>query len=140
MCYNKFTKTKEVFEMEYSQIILEMLERIKVLENKVKGLEEERGSCIGAKAVKIVDFNKISSKYRALAEYLLTEDKKTVSLTYDEIEKILGFELPDTARKFKQSFWANTKTHSYASSWLELGYKAKVNVDSDIVTFIKNTL
>lgn len=126
--------------MEYSQVILEMLERIKVLENKVKAIEEagENRRSIGTR--NSVDLNKVSAKYRPLAEYLVKSDSTRVELSYAEIEAILGFRLPDTARNFKQSFWANTKTHSYASSWLEVGYKTRVDVNSDKVTFVKNTI
>ena len=121
--------------MDYSQIILEMLERIKVLENKMKE-REERDNAIQRQSNEQLE--KVSVKYRGLAEYLLSSNKIRVSLTYSEIEEILGFSLPDTARNFKKSYWANTKTHSYASSWLAIGYKARVNVETDTVTFIKN--
>lgn len=124
--------------MEYSQIILEMLERIKVLENKVKMLEEAKANA--SVPNNKVDLNKVSAKYRPLAEYLVKTDSTRVALTYGQIEKILGFKLPDTARNFKASYWANTKTHSYASSWLDIGYKARVDINKDIVTFVKNTI
>lgn len=126
--------------MEYSQVILEMLERIKVLENKVKAIEEAKQNSGSIGSHNSVDLNKVSAKYRPLAEYLVKSASTRVELSYAEIEAILGFRLPDTARNFKQSFWANTKTHSYASSWLEIGYKTRVDVNSDKVTFIKNTI
>ena len=124
--------------MEYSQIMLEMLERIKVLENKVKVLEEKINNTTVPQPQATVQLEKVSAKYRGLAEYLLSTNETKVTLSYSQIEKILGFTLPDTARNFKQSYWANTETHSYASSWMAVGYKARVNVESDTVTFIKN--
>ena len=126
--------------MEYSQVILEMLERIKILENKVKALEEAKESNISAKPISTFDLHNVSAKYRPLAEYLVKSESTRVELSYAEIETILGFRLPDTARNFKQPFWANTKTHSYASSWLEIGYKTRVDLNCDKVTFIKNTI
>lgn len=124
--------------MEYSQVILEMLERIKVLENKVKVLEE-KVSCTPTQKPQInMQLDKVSAKYRGLAEYLLSSNKIKVTLTYPQIEEILGFALPDTAKKFKQSYWANTETHSYASSWLAVGYTTRVDANSYAVTFIKN--
>ena len=126
--------------MEYSQVILEMLERIKVLENKVKVLEEKLDASSISQPKANVQLDKISAKYRGLAEYLLSSSETRVTLSYSQIEKILGFALPDTARKFKQSYWANTETHSYASSWMAVGYKARVDLDSDTVTFIKNLI
>ncbi|MCH5162831.1 MAG: hypothetical protein J1G38_05015 [Clostridiales bacterium] len=124
--------------MEYSQVMLEMLERIKVLENKVQVLEEKINNAPAPLSQATVQLDKVSAKYRGLAEYLLSSNETRVTLTYSQIEEILGFTLPDTARKFKQSYWANTETHSYASSWMAVGYKTRVDVERDTVTFIKN--
>ena len=126
--------------MEYSQVMLEMLERIKVLENKVKVLEEKIESTSTAQSQTAIQLDKVSAKYRGLAEYLLSSNETRVTLTYSQIEEILGFALPDTARKFKQSYWANTETHSYDSSWMAVGYKTRVDVDNDTVTFVKNLI
>ncbi|MBQ8684774.1 MAG: hypothetical protein IJ514_01215 [Clostridia bacterium] len=126
--------------MEYSQVILEMLERIKVLENKVKALEEknETTQIIEPLQNNKAQLEKVSAKYRKLTEFLLSSGKMRICLTYPQIEEILGFSLPDTAKKYKQSYWANTATHSYASSWMAVGYKARVDVDNETVTFEKN--
>ena len=126
--------------MEYSQVMLEMLERIKVLENKVKVLEEKIENTPTPKPQTAMQLDKVSAKYRGLAEYLLSTNETRITLSYSQIEEILGFALPDTARKFKQSYWANTETHSYASSWMAVGYKTRVDIDSDTVTFIKNLI
>lgn len=127
--------------MEYSQVILEMLERIKVLENKVKVLEEKiENTPVVSRPQADVKLEKVSAKYRNLAEYLLSSNETRVTLTYSQLEQILGFSLPDTARKFKQSYWANTETHSYASSWMAVGYKTRVDAENDKVTFIKNLI
>ena len=126
--------------MEYSQIMLEMLERIKVLENKVKVLEEKIENTPTSQQQVAVQLDKVSAKYRGLAEYLLSSNETRVTLNYSQIEEILGFALPETAKKFKQSYWANTETHSYASCWMAVGYKTRVDVESDTVTFIKNLI
>ena len=126
--------------MEYSQVILEMLERIKVLENKVKVLEDISENTPTSQLQATVQLNKVSTKYRGLAEYLLSSNESRITLSYSQIENILGFTLPDTARKFKHSYWANTETHSYASSWMAVGYKTRVDTESDTVTFIKNLI
>ena len=126
--------------MEYSQVMLEMLERIKVLENKVKVLEEKIENTPAPQSQANVQLDKVSAKYRGLAEHLLSSNETRVTLSYSQIEDILGFALPDTARKFKKSYWANTETHSYASSWMAVGYKARVDTESDTVTFIKNLI
>ena len=120
--------------------MLEMLEPIKVLENTVKVLEEKIQNTPTPKPQTAMQLDKVSAKYRGLAEYLLSSNETRVTLSYSQIEEILGFALPDTARKFKQSYWANTETHSYASSWMAVGYKTRVDIDSDTVTFIKNLI
>ena len=121
--------------MEYSQVILEMLERIKTLESKVSALEQRIPAPTQKKEPDSLDL--VSAKYKKLAEYLLSSGKDRVSLTYRQIEEILGFPLPETARKFKQSFWANTERHSYASGWMAVGYRARVDRNTDTVTFMK---
>ena len=125
--------------MEYSQIILEMLERIKVLENKVQALEENKKADNHVETKPTLNV-KPSAKYRGLTEYLLAQGGRSVTLTYDELEKVLGFNLPGTARSFKHSFWANTETHSYASSWMAIGYRTQVNIEKDEVTFYKKVI
>ncbi len=70
----------------------------------------------------------------------MSSNETRVTLNYSQIEEILGFALPETAKKFKQSYWANTETHSYASCWMAVGYKTRVDVESDTVTFIKNLI
>ena len=124
--------------MEYSHVLLEMLERIKTLEGKVQDLEEQLSHTPAAEAQDREQLKYVSLKYRKLAEYLLSVNETRVTLSYPQIEEILGFKLPDTAKNFKPSFWANTKTHSYASSWMGVGYKAQIDPHSDSVTFVKN--
>lgn len=126
--------------MDYNRIILELLERIQILESKVKILENQT---LEKKAEKD-DFSannlteKVSVKYRGLTEFLLDSKEKRVCLTYPQLEDILGFELPESAKNHMRQFWANTETHSYASSWLEIGYRTRVNTDNKTVTFEKN--
>lgn len=124
--------------MDHSQILLEMLDRIKTLEKKVEILENQLALTNASEPQSMERLNSISPKYRKLAEYLLSSNEVRVTLSYSQIEEILGFPLPNTARKTKPSFWANTKSHSYASSWLAVGYKTKINAHDDNVTFVKN--
>ena len=48
-----------------------------------------------------------------------------MSMSFKEIEDVLGFELPASAREHR-AFWANTESHSIALSWLSVGYKTMV--------------
>ena len=60
------------------------------------------------------------------------------TLTFGEIEKILGFKLPDSAYNYRQ-WWANpssAKDHPYAQSWIAAGWTVEtVNQDEKWVRF-----
>ena len=123
--------------MELNAIILELLGRIKVLEDKVSVLERQMNGCQNEQAANRPPFpaRSVSPKYKKLAEYLYRKWEKTLRLSYGEIESILGFARPESAHTFPKSYWANTKNHSYASAWLEVGYKARVEYETRSVTF-----
>ena len=120
--------------------IVKLYNRIDELEKRIAQLEEKIGAGEGnAKVGKpIFPVECGNSKYQALSEYLYERWEKRIVLSYDEIEDVLGFELPTSAHTLPQSFWANTEYHNYAKSWLLLGYKAKVNVKTKNVTFERN--
>jgi hypothetical protein len=62
--------------------------------------------------------------------------------TFDEIEKVLGFRLPDSAR-IHRPWWANQGErggHSHALAWEMAGWKtSQVNMAGETVVFIRNT-
>lgn len=121
--------------MEYDKIILELLDRIKKLEAEVERLKGSSCTEIepDASAKKI----KMSKKYRRLTEALKNSNSASVMYEFCEIERILGFSLPDSAY-IHRAFWANTDTHSIAHGWLAAGYKvADVNLAEEKVVFEK---
>jgi hypothetical protein len=141
MVYNSIAKKERRVKMDTNSIILELLSRIKVLENKVEVLEkkliEEQKEDLNKSKKPAFPVEKISDKYRALAEYLYESWEKKIVLTYAEIENILTFKLPSTAYNLPRTYWANTLTHTYATSWMLVGYKTKVNISDMSVTFEK---
>jgi hypothetical protein len=65
------------------------------------------------------------SKYCSLGEDLLQRETDQVTLTFSDIEEILGFPLPKSARKFR-TWWANDTTHSHAvNGWLNYGWRVR---------------
>ena len=124
--------------MNYERIILELLERIQVLETKVAKLETQSSSVFTNSDTKEKSHKNITSKYRRLTEYLLKSNADRIVLTYSDIEKILGFALPDSAHKHIRAYWSNSETHSYALSWLSIGYRTRVDIESSTVIFEKN--
>lgn len=122
-------------QLELDEIV-KILNRIESLECRVTELE----ACIKNNSNKApmmprpaFPVGKVSAKYKSLAEYLYENWERKIELSYMQIEDILGFSLPPTAYKLPLSYWANTTTHSYASSWLAVGYKAKVTDTQKVV-------
>ena len=119
--------------MDYDKIILDLLNRIVILEDKVAKLEK-LGS--GAQSGN-VDLPAGSKKYRFLSDYLHQSNSSRVKLSYSEIEDILKFKLPDSAVTHR-AFWANTTSHSIALSWLSVNYSiVEVNLEDKYVVFEK---
>lgn len=62
------------------------------------------------------------SKYEPLGRYLARTRKPEVVLRFSEIEKILGFDLPKSARRYA-AWWSNSEgSHVQAQAWLASGY------------------
>ena len=75
------------------------------------------------------------TKYEPLTHYL-EKQPGNVKLTYSEIEKILGEELPPSASKYR-SWWANNDSHTQALHWAAASYRvSKVDLGKS-VTFSK---
>ena len=63
-------------------------------------------------------------KYEPLKTYLSSLSEPVTVLTYDEIERLLGQKLPNTAYSDAwRQWWANTETHSQALAWLRAGWR-----------------
>ena len=65
-------------------------------------------------------------KYQSLLGYLLqVRGTSEVSLTLDQVEAILGFTLPASARL--SSWWANDPEngHYQATAWVRAGFKCR---------------
>lgn len=124
--------------MEYDRIIIELLDRIKRLEERVGKLEADsqttKTSQTGGAGT---GEHKASNKYRYLTAYLRDSGLSPTRLSFGEIEKILGFTLPPSAYQYRE-FWANTKSHSIALSWMCEGYRTtEVSLDDQYVVFEK---
>ncbi len=78
------------------------------------------------------------SKYDPLYDHLVEHPETVVSLSFAEIERILGFALPASARRY-QAWWANERegTHSHARSWLEASYESQaVDLNAQSLRFV----
>lgn len=79
------------------------------------------------------------SVYAPLERRLSELSQPVVRLSFEEIERLLGRKLPDSARdsRIKRQWWANTDTHVQARAWLRAGRKAKLDVARDEVAFVQ---
>ncbi|WP_091690455.1 DUF7662 domain-containing protein [Methanococcoides vulcani] len=77
-------------------------------------------------------------KYSKLGIHLKNSEKTILKLTFDEVESILGFPLPKSARTY-QAWWANNAdSHTHAlDGWLAMGWKARVDLIKQTVIFTK---
>lgn len=80
----------------------------------------------------------ITGKYRPLYLWLKEQEgeHKNLSITFEQIEKILGESLPPTARTH-QSWWANDSVgHRQSQAWLRAGWRvSEYDLAAGTVTF-----
>jgi hypothetical protein len=80
------------------------------------------------------------SKYDPLHKWLSARSESRISVTFTQIEKILGFTLPRTARK-ESAWWANednvTSRHVQCKAWLDVGFHVeKLSVAKETLDFV----
>jgi len=76
-------------------------------------------------------------KYHPLGDYLVKQYEVSLSLTFQDIEQILGFPLPLSAYSHR-AWWANSLSHPQAGSWLNVGWKvSKVNMEKKTALLIR---
>lgn len=81
--------------------------------------------------------NKKKWKFRALEEYFYKSSKTPISLTFSEIEKIIGFPLCESAYKYS-AYWHQEKKGNIANAWLNQGYEIlKLDIENKKVLFKK---
>lgn len=100
---------------------LELISRLPLMQSEVP--EHSRPST-GTPTGKGAD-----GKYSPLAHHLAAQTNDHLTCTFQDIETILGFELPPTARgTHARSWWANTTTHVQGRAWLDQGWRT-ANID-----------
>lgn len=80
------------------------------------------------------------SKYDPLKRHLAASTGP-VEFEFAAVEKILGFSLPVSAKRYA-AWWSNSGgTHVQAAAWLEAGYRTEnVSIDRQTVHFVPNRL
>lgn len=68
------------------------------------------------------------SKYSPLGEYLSQTGSSVVQMNFQDIEGLLGFSLPPSARSHRAWWSNNTSNGVMTNAWLNAGFKSE-NVD-----------
>jgi hypothetical protein len=78
------------------------------------------------------------SKYAPLTNHLSAQSQNFVPMRFSELEKLLGFGLPESARKHR-AWWSNNPSNSVMTkAWLAAGYQSEqVDLESEKLTFKK---
>ena len=77
------------------------------------------------------------SKFDPLTAYLRSSGIDELTLTFNQIESILGFPLYPSARKYI-TYWHPSETHMLPKAWLEAGYELiHLDMQSEMVTLRK---
>ena len=77
------------------------------------------------------------SKYRKLYRHLCALETREWRTTFSEIESVLGFALPESARKHRP-WWGNQKGgngHSHALAWSAGWETAQINMAAETLLF-----
>jgi hypothetical protein len=77
-------------------------------------------------------------KYWRLTEYLDNLDSDSVTLTFDELGRILGFKLPDSASNY-DAWWHGGGTHTHTRAWEDAGWSVRADRNNRRATFRKSS-
>lgn len=78
------------------------------------------------------------SKYDPLTRHLNARHSAQVPMRFDEIERLLGFDLPPSARKHR-AWWSNNASNSVMTkAWLAAGYHSEqVDLEGEKLVFTR---
>ncbi len=82
------------------------------------------------------------TKYDSLGGYLNRSNALQITLSFKDVERILGFKLPETA-KLERAWWGNRRTGSARQSdaWMHAGWQVFfADMHRREITFVKYKL
>lgn len=131
----------------YEDDISELMLRIEALESRLDKLEtllEKKLADVPAVPRQARTREKqsvfeigIKGKYRFLADYLHDNGGDSITMSFEQIEQLVGDKLPRSAYNYR-AYWSNTDTHTISRAWMRAGYMVTyVNLLSKKVTFEK---
>lgn len=79
------------------------------------------------------------SKYEPLKRYLSDRGGSEAAMSFRDVEAILGFELPRSARSYPAWWSNNVGTHVNAAAWRQAGWKTSgVDLGAERVIFVRD--
>jgi hypothetical protein len=77
-------------------------------------------------------------KYGPLRLYLGQQTRSRVSMTFQQVESVIGGPLPVSARRHRP-WWANdARGHAHADAWLGAGYRTgEVDMEGEKLVFVR---
>ena len=76
-------------------------------------------------------------KYRPLWQFLKNSDEQALPMTFGDVERVLGFPLPNSSRKHP-AHWSRYDGSAVARAIRDAGWKAtNVDLNAQTVTFIR---
>ena len=79
-------------------------------------------------------------KYLKLKQFLQNSSQEIVTLSFEDIEKIINAKLPKSALIYGEAWWSNNYDHSQAIAWMDAGYETDFVSDTykeKSVVFVK---
>ena len=78
------------------------------------------------------------AKYEPLTKHLLSRQQGKIAMTFPELEHLLGFPLPPSARKHR-AWWSNNPSNSVMTkAWLAAGYQSReVDLAAERLEFVR---
>ena len=81
------------------------------------------------------------SKYEPLADFLRADPRSTITLTFQQVDRLVDT-LPPSARDHRP-WWANSRTndsHTWAHLWIDAGWEcSSVDLERELVTFERHS-
>lgn len=78
-----------------------------------------------------------TQRYSKLNDFLARRNVSSIRLSFAEIEKIIGRELPTSAKEHR-AFWANDPKHSQAKAWMEADWRSEeLDLTRQEISFVR---
>jgi hypothetical protein len=79
------------------------------------------------------------SKYQPLQRHLTARRERELPMTFGDVERVLGFSLPPSARKHP-AWWSNNRgTNVAVKAWRDAGrHTSRVNIAAERVVFVRD--